>query len=188
MPMSFGAGLEAHATHSKHTQKRTRMQARKPLAERMDVFERVVQLCTVRDRASQELRERLAKDGYKTDEIEGALNRALDCNLVDDERFAQAFIRGKVSAGKGARGIQEQLKKFGIDAEVIDGWPEAFDLAEESQIERAVALLQRRPPKAKDMWAAGYRKLISRGYSLPIAKKACQQWFNSLDSLSALEE
>lgn len=181
MPMNFGTRLDSDEDSSKYSRARKRAKNRKPLAERMDVFERVIQLCTVRDRASEELRERLQKDGYTKDVIEGALQRALDCNLVDDQRFAQAFIRGKVSAGKGSNGIERQLKKYGIDVEDIEGWPYSFGLDEETQVERAVAFLQSKPPKAKDLWAAAYRKLVTWGYSLPIAKKACQIWFEGYE-------
>ena len=145
----------------------------------MEAFERIVQLCSVRDRSSTELRERLEKDGYTADLLESALQRAIDCGLVDDMRFVDAFIRGKVSAGKGLYGISRDLEKHGINAESIEGWPDAYALDEESQLERACEYLQNHPPKTKDPWAGAYRKLISKGYSVSLAGKACRMWSES---------
>ena len=145
-------------------------------ARRKSAFSRIVQLCATRDRSQAELRERLLKDGYSVERVEEAVQRALDCNLVNDARFADAFVRARVSAGKGQWGIERDLAAFGIDPVLLDGWPESYALGEEDQILRALAMLNSHPPKAKDTWAAAYRKLISKGYAPSIASVVVKLW------------
>ena len=180
MPMNFGTSCEPsqEGSHTKGRKKRSK--ERKPLSERMDVFDRIVQLCSIRDRSCKELRERLQKDGYALDILESAIQRALNCGLVDDNRFADAFIRGKVSSGKGLYGISRDLEKHGIDPETIENQLDAYALDEDSQLERALEYLKNHPPKTKDPWAGAYRKLISKGYSVSLAGKACRIWAESL--------
>ena len=176
MPMNFGTSCEPSEEGSRMKKKLQRQKERKPLPERMDAFDRVVQLCGIRDRSSKELSDRLAADGYQQACIEEAIARSIDCGLVDDMRFLDSFIRGKVSAGKGLYGLTKDLEKHGLDPVGLEGWPESYGLDDQSQINRAFEYLVNHPPKAKDAYAAAYRKLISRGYSISIASKACRLW------------
>ena len=144
-------------------------------------FDRVVKLCTQRDRSRFELMQRLVKDGYTEQEAAEAVNRAVSCNLVDDARFTDAYIRGRLSMGKGSRAIMGELKgKFGIDIAALEEDPSAFGLDEESQMERAVGFLKAHPPKAKDAWGAAYRKLLGKGYPASVAARAARAWHDSL--------
>ncbi len=145
-------------------------------APRQSAFNRVVQLCAVRDRSRMELEQRLIKEGYPPQQIEEALQRAVDCNLVNDERFADAFIRARVLAGKGLRKVELDLAKHGIDPTLLEGWPQRFGLDDEAQIAAAVSLLQNHPPRCKDIRSGAYRKLMSKGYSGSIATQAIRRW------------
>ena len=174
--MSFGSSCEPRKETAYEARRRKREESRKTIAERTDCFDRIVALCAVRDRSSTELVERLGKDGYTSAQVEEALGRSRECGLVDDARFADAFVRGRVSAGKGARGIEKSLLEHGIDPLSLEGWPEAYGMSEEEQVERGCDYLRSHPPRAKDAWAAAYRKLLSRGYSARIASKACRLW------------
>ncbi|WP_281702532.1 regulatory protein RecX [Cryptobacterium curtum] len=141
-------------------------------------FDRIVQLCTLRDRSCFELRERLKRDGYDTEDIEAALARCCACGLVDDIRFAESYIRAHVAQGKGSRTIAQFLAMQDIAVESLKGWPDAFGLSSEDQMKRAYQLLCTRPPHARDMRQAAWRKLISRGFPPDAAARAVRQWAN----------
>ena len=188
MPMNFGTSCEPSEEGSRLQKKSRRTKERKPLAERMDAFDRLVQLCGVRDRSSKELTDRLTADGYQQNIVEDAIKRAVSCGLVDDKRFLDSFVRGKVNAGKGLYGLVKDLEKHGLDPSGLEGWPDSYGLDEQSQIQRACEYLRAHPPKAKDYYAAAYRKLISRGYSIAIAGKACRLWADSKEEQSELLE
>ena len=139
-------------------------------------FSKVVKLCAQRDRSETELQKRLAEYGYTEAEANEAVSRAVDCNLVDANRFAEAFIRGSLSRGWGSVKIERELmSKHGIDIHGIsDLDTSCFD--EDTQIARACAFLDTHPPHAKDMWAAAYRKLLAKGYPTSVANTATRMW------------
>ena len=143
-------------------------------------FDRIVELSAVRDRSSQELAERMAQEGYADNDVASALARAREYRIVDDMRFAEAFIRGRVSAGKGTYAIQRDLLKHGIDLESVPGWPDDFDMADDGQYERALQYLASHPPRAKDVKASAYRKLVSKGYPSAIASQAAWEYCKGL--------
>lgn len=140
-------------------------------------FSALVHLCSVRDRSCTELCDRLQKDGYSLMEVQAAIERATECGLVDDARFADCFVRTKVAAGKGRVWIQRELSiKHGFDAESLEGWPSEYGLSECDQLESAISFLQTHPPRAKDLYSSAYRKLAQRGYPASVAREAVRSW------------
>lgn len=139
-------------------------------------FERIVELVSVRDRAEKELEDRLRKEGYSSEEVTSAIKHAVECNLVDNIRFAEAFIRGLVARGKGSRFIQRELSKYHIATEHIPGWPEEFIGTREEEISRAVHALNLHPIRSKNKQAAAYRRLVSRGFTHDVIQEAIDQW------------
>ena len=181
MPMTFGASCESHDESAYARRKRTRQEAKARKAAASDPFERIVVLCSVRDRSSTELVDRLESEGYSAGEAHAAVERSLECGLVDDMRFAEGFIRGRMSAGKGVVAIEKELAKHGIDACVLDDWPDAYGLGEDDQVESAIDYRSAHPPKAKDAWSAAFRKLVGRGYAQSVASRATRRWMESLE-------
>ena len=127
-------------------------------------------LISVRDRSSAELKLRLEKAGFSDTVIRREVDDALSAGLVDDERFMRLYIEGKKRCGWGQNRIEAELKRFGIEIRLSEGYPESF-FDEEEEIKRAQECLCSFRSSAKDQWAAGYRRLISRGFSREIAQK-----------------
>lgn len=131
----------------------------------------LVRLLGVRERSVQEAQGRLAEKGYCESASSQAIERALACGLLDDERFAKVLIKSKLSAGWGRHRVEQALYRFGIDKESIPGYPDEF-FAEEEQLERALAALKRHRSHAKNPRQAAYRYLVSKGYSSQVASVA----------------
>ena len=130
------------------------------------------------------------------------MRRALDCGLIDDMRYGAVLIRTRVSQGRGRKGIEDELERAGIAASDIPGWPEEFfsvddfdpfrvnanaeddvvvcsfgsESSDEQEIERALALLRRKPPRSKNVQASAYRKLVTKGYSTSVASAATRRF------------
>ena len=153
-------------------------------------FSKVVKLCAQRDRSALELKNRLMQSGYSESEANEAVSRALDCNLVNTTRFAEAFIRGALSRGWGSIKIERELMgKHGIDLHALHDL-DITCLDEDNQIVRACSFLDTHPPHAKDMWAAAYRKLLAKGYPTSVANVATRSWvrqYRSTTDDSSLE-
>lgn len=176
------------------------------MAERTEdetrAFEKVTRLACARERGSRELADRLVRDGFSREVAESAVRRALDCGLIDDVRYGAVLIRTRVSQGRGRKGIENELERAGIAATDIPGWPEEFfsvddfdpfcvnanaedgvvgcsfgsESSDEQEIERALALLRRKPPRSKNIQASAYRKLVTKGYSTSVASAATRRF------------
>lgn len=176
------------------------------IAERTEdetrAFEKVTRLACARERGSRELADRLVRDGFSREVAESAVRRALDCSLIDDTRYGAVLIRTRVAQGRGRKGIEDELERAGIVASDIPGWPEEFfsvdDFdpfrvnanaedgvvgysfgsvsSDEQEIERALALLRRKPPRSKNIQASAYRKLVTKGYSTSVASAATRRF------------
>lgn len=165
-------------------------------------FEKVTRLACARERGSRELINRLVRDGFSQEVAESAVRRALDCGLIDDTRYGAVLIRTRVAQGRGRKGIEDELERAGIAASDIPGWPEEFfsvddfdpfrvnvnaeddvvgytfgsESSDEQEIERALALLRRKPPRSKNVRASAYRKLVTKGYSTSVASAATRRF------------
>jgi regulatory protein len=81
-----------------------------------------LRLLTARARTRAELAGQLTKRGYPDDVSALVLDRLADVGLVDDEDFAEQWVRSRhFNAGKGKRALASELRTKGIDDEVIAG-------------------------------------------------------------------
>ena len=146
-----------------------------------DAFRKIERLLSVRDRSVSEITSRLQRDKYTERAIAESVERALRCGYLDDARFADGFIRSKLRASKGINGIVRDLKAHGIDAYSIPEFPDAYIEEQGGQLENAIHLLKRKPPRAKNKRQAAYAKLIRNGFSSSIASSAVRSWLTECE-------
>lgn len=139
-------------------------------------FRKIERLALAREQASAALRARLVREGFPPEAADAAVGRALACGLVNDARYAEVLVRSRLSQGRGAQGIAAELESLGIDASVVPGWPEEFAVDHESEVARALALLDRKPPRAKNKRDAAYRRLAQKGFGASVASTAARIW------------
>ena len=102
------------------------------------------------------------------------MQRAINCGLVSDERYADVLVRSRLSQGKGLRGIAFELEQADIDPQTVPAYQEAlFRDSGPDELARALSLLAAKPPKAKRIRAA-YRKLVQKGYESSVAASAAR--------------
>ena len=93
-----------------------------------------LRLLTVRARTRAELAGKLEERGYPEDVSTRVLDRLADVGLIDDEDFAQQWVRSRhVNAGKGKRALAVELRRKGVDDEVIDAALVDLDAGAERQ-------------------------------------------------------
>jgi len=134
----------------------------------------LVRLLSARERSVQEAHNRLLGKGYSPESSLNAIERAVGCGLLDDQRFAEGLIKDRISAGWGRRRIDADLHLFGIVRESIEGYPEAF-FNDDEQLEQALFALRRHHSRSKNPRQAAYRHLMGKGYSSDIANAAIRR-------------
>lgn len=143
-------------------------------------MDKINALVGVRERSVFETRNRLAKAGFTAEEVEDAVAAAVRVNLVSDERYARAYIRGKVHKGWGRKKIEHALMQNGIDAPVIQACADEFSSTED-EYASALRELGKRRASSKDPYATYMRRLIGRGFSYDIASRAVKEHMAALD-------
>lgn len=134
-----------------------------------------LRLLTARARTRAELRDKLAQRGYPADLSARVLDRLEHVGLIDDADFAEQWVRSRhTHAGKGRRALAAELRKRGVDDEVITAALADIDAgAERSRAEQLVRDRLRREKLGDDDDLKVTRRLVGmlarRGYSQSMA-------------------
>jgi regulatory protein len=138
-----------------------------------EVLERALGALASKERTVAELERWLAERGFASERIAAAIERLIEDEALDDERFARRFAEDKRELrGWGPERIRETLAGRGLEQRLIDAALEADD--PEAQLERAIELLERRGEPAVDeaSRARALAYLARRGYDSEAAYDA----------------
>ncbi|MDX1589508.1 MAG: regulatory protein RecX [Oleiphilaceae bacterium] len=130
-----------------------------------EIEARALKLLTRREHSRQELYFKLIQRQFSSGAIETVLNRLEDQGWLDDERFAQVFVRHRVEQGYGPLRILADLQQKGVHWQ-----PEALsEVTSEQWLEQARAQRQRRfSPRGPLSWQEQGRQgrfLSRRGFT-----------------------
>ena len=134
-----------------------------------------LRLLTVRARTRAELAGQLAKRGYPGDAAEAVLQRLESVGLIDDEDFAEQWVRSRqANAAKGKRALAAELRTKGVGKELIAAALEGIDAgAERGRAEQLVERRLRREVLGDGDDVKVTRRLVGmlarRGYSQSMA-------------------
>jgi regulatory protein len=133
-----------------------------------------------RERTVAEVRRRLGREGLQDAVIDEAISVLADQGYLDDDRFARLFVQDKRELEEWGRDrIRRGLLGRGIEREVID---EALGEGDESDLDRALALLNRRfptPPRERRERDRALGVLIRKGYDPDLALDALTAYARS---------
>ena len=114
------------------------------------ILDKMAKYCAYQERCVKDVTDRLKTFEITSKEREEILNYLIDNRFVDNNRFAKAFVRGKINqSGWGLNKIRFHLIQKGIDKEIIDEAMQSFD--EEAYRQRLIEGLN---AKAKTVKAA----------------------------------
>lgn len=132
-------------------------------AERVAARERALALLGYRERSVAELRTKTLDDGYPSGIVDDVVADLERSGLVDDVRFAEAFVRSlSVGKGLGRRRIERELAQKGVSPEVAAAVLLEYCDPEDSpaRVLEAARHLARRGDRV-DLLAA---RLVRKGY------------------------
>jgi len=133
--------------------------------------ERALMLLGYRDRSRAELARKLRDAGYPAPVAAQVVKRFVEIELVDDERFAAAWVRTRAAARYGARRIDQELAQKGIAPEVASAALESVAASDE-QLVRARAALRGRVAADRKERDKLVRRLVAKGFSVQTAIQA----------------
>jgi regulatory protein len=73
-----------------------------------------------REHGQVELTSKVVKFGFDADVAADAVAQLIDDGLQSDQRFVEAFVRSRISQGKGPARIRTDLRERGIGGTLID--------------------------------------------------------------------
>lgn len=80
-----------------------------------------LRLLQVRPRTEREIRDRLRRKEFLPDQIDTAITRLRDLELLDDAEFARLWIANRQNLSpRGAQGLRQELRVKGVDREIAD--------------------------------------------------------------------
>ena len=84
-------------------------------------FQKAVELLGRRSHFRRELEAKLVQRGYEASEVEAALSRLADRDLIDDRRTAHEFVRGRLARkAMGRPRLAHELRARGVEPEVAE--------------------------------------------------------------------
>lgn len=135
--------------------------------------------CAYQERTQQEVRTKLYTYGLEPDDVEEIIVRLGQEKMLDEERYAQAYVRGKYGLKKwGRRKIVQGLKAKGIsDYCIKQGLKEIdYDVYEENLqqlLEKKNATEKEKNPFARRQKLSYY--LMSKGYESDLVQEALKK-------------
>lgn len=86
----------------------------------MDIVEKLQRYCEYQDRSELEVRRKMAQLLVPESERDNLMQQLKEDKFVDDERFTESFIRGKVNQKRWGRiKIRAELQQHGIASDLI---------------------------------------------------------------------
>ncbi|MCJ8164719.1 recombination regulator RecX [Pontibacter sp. E15-1] len=143
---------------------------------------KVAAYCAYQERTQQEVRTKLFSYGLEPDDVEELIVRLGQEKLLDEERYAQSYVRGKYALKKwGRRKITQGLKSKGISDYCIKQGMKEID--PEVYEENLLNLLEKKNATEKEKNPFTRRQkltyfLMSKGYEGDLVQ----------DALKGLEE
>ncbi len=103
------------ATHAE------RRSARAEVDDPAAVLAAAARFLEARARSVHEVRRRLGDAGYRSDLVDGAIDRLTELGMLDDEAFARAWVESRDRARpRGARALRDELRRKGITQAAVD--------------------------------------------------------------------
>ncbi|WP_416149022.1 recombination regulator RecX [Salipaludibacillus sp. HK11] len=152
------------------------------LKEKDDVnkaMQKVLNYLSYRMRSEDEVTRYLKDLEIEEEDINNIVERLYELQFIDDQRFAEAFVRTKRDTGKkGPMVIEQELYQKGVSKLIIASALEQYP--EELQFDHAIKMVEKKQSSYKnESMKKKQQKLmqfvIQRGYSQTIAGKAVME-------------
>ncbi|QIX61998.1 RecX family transcriptional regulator [Hymenobacter lutimineralis] len=143
-----------------------------------EALQKIAAFCTYQERNQREVAEKLRSYGLDEDEAGEIIIRLSREKLLDEERYAKSFVRGKYRQKKwGRRRIQQELKQKGLSDYCIKAGMKEIDGDEYYQ--NLTTLLEKKDAQEKERHPAKRRQKLTqfltlKGYEQDLIRMALE--------------
>ena len=156
-------------------------------------YQAALDLLSRRDHFRRELVEKLRQRDFPADEIEDAIGRCEELDLLNDERVAQRFVEVRAAErGWGPHRLAAELRRRGLSADDADRLSDLPGELAGDAMRTALRKIEVRAPAA--WWRDGQRRarmvssLITRGFEAEVAIAAVEDLAASRENNHALDD
>lgn len=138
-----------------------------------DIMTKMERFCAWQERCENDVRRKLTSFHLSESQEDAIVKSLKDNRFLNEERYVEMFVRGKVKAGWGKHKIVAALRAKGIPSEMIGRF--CADISEEDYADRlrnAVEKWRRSHPDEASNSPKLVRHLLSKGYGMDEAIKA----------------
>jgi regulatory protein len=132
-----------------------------------EIMTKMERFCAFQERCEKDVRRKLTSfrlSEYQEDTVVKSLK---DNQFLDENRYAEAFVRGKVRVGWGRQKIVAALRAKDIPSEFIDRHCSAIPAADyEATLRKAIEKWRRTHPDETPNSPKLVRHLLSKGYAM----------------------
>lgn len=107
----------------------------------ISLFDHALSFLSYREHGTKELTTKLKSKGYPEADIAETVSRLQEMNYLNDQRFADIFVRSRISKPLGVNRIMQELGQKGISSEIAK---QAIEEADVDWFELAKQLKERR--------------------------------------------
>ena len=132
-----------------------------------DIMTKMERFCAWQERCENDVRRKLTSFHLSESQEDAIVKSLRDNRFLDEERYVEMFVRGKVKAGWGKHKIVAALRAKGIPSELIGRF--CSDVSEEDYADRlrnAVEKWRRSHPDEAPNSPKLIRHLLSKGYGM----------------------
>ena len=132
------------------------------------VFNKLIHYCNYRERSTKEIEIKLLNLCYTEKEIISAIQKGKDLGIVDNNRFAKSFARGKNRKNRwGKNRIRFELKVKGLTNQEIEfGISNINEEDYKSSLIKCITIYKKKSKKFQEFKLVNY--LLNKGYEKTI--------------------
>lgn len=140
---------------------------------------KIAAFCAYQERSQQEVRDKLYSYGLFSEEVEGLISLMITENFLNEERFAQSYVRGKFNLKKwGKIKIEQGLKQHRLTANCIKSGMR--EIEPDQYWETLLGLAQKKWDTTHDTdlfkkKVKVHRYLLSRGFENDLVQSALEE-------------
>lgn len=130
-------------------------------------------------KTEKEVVEKLKLKGYEDRHIEASIEFLKNYNFLNDDYYAEAFVRDRLNT-RGSQKIKQDLMKKGISRDIIEEKLSEIDKTAEKEVaiklaEKKLRVIKKSENDTYKISGKLYRFLISKGYAYDIVKEVVKE-------------